>query len=164
MEGPGETRGCLVLLRGGGAHQGNGHDKSSTAAMERTAEYGGAPRVCAWCEREVRGGLLGALLSEGSGRVSVGSKRGWARRGSGREMRDVDASTVECAGGMLGKGRWLTGGVREPARARTRTDGQSRQSEPTGQREGWSACVKEPAPTIQPTRQREGESTYAGHR
>ena len=124
MEGPGETRGCLVLLRGGGAHQGNGHDKSSTAAMERTAEYGGAPRVCARCEREVRGGLLGAQLSDGSDRVGVGSRKRSDAWGSGREMHDVGASKVECASARLGKGRRLTGGVHEPARARARMDGQ----------------------------------------
>jgi hypothetical protein len=67
-------------------------------------EDDGAQRVCERCEREVRGCLLGALLSEGSGRVSAGSKRGRARRGSGREMRDVGASmTGERARG-LGRG------------------------------------------------------------
>jgi hypothetical protein len=56
--------------------------------------------------------------------VSAGSKRGRTRGGSGREMCDVGVSTTGCADWRLGKGRWLTGGVRELARARTRTDGQ----------------------------------------
>jgi hypothetical protein len=78
--------------------------------------------------RTVRGkgarGLLGALLSEGSERVSVGSRNRSGMWGSGQKTRDVGASRTECAGGRLGKGRCLTGGIREPARVRTRTDGQ----------------------------------------
>jgi hypothetical protein len=30
---------------------------------------------CSWCKREVRGGLLGAQLSEGSERVGAGSRK-----------------------------------------------------------------------------------------
>jgi hypothetical protein len=83
-----------------------------------------APLVRAQCEREVPAGLLGAQLSEGSERASAGSRKRSGAWGSGHETRDVGASTAECAGGRLGKGRRLTGGVREPARARTQTDGQ----------------------------------------
>jgi hypothetical protein len=36
-------------------------------------------------------------------------------------MRVVGMSTAESAGGRLVKGRWLTGGVREPARANGRS-------------------------------------------
>jgi hypothetical protein len=43
--------------------------------------------------------------------------------GSGRETSVVGKSTIESAGGMLGKGRWLIGGFREPARANARTGG-----------------------------------------
>jgi hypothetical protein len=50
-------------------------------ATEQTTEDGGPPQVHAQCEREVRGGLLGALLSEGSERVGAGSKGGRARGG-----------------------------------------------------------------------------------
>jgi hypothetical protein len=74
-------------------------------ATERTMEDGGAPRMRVWCEREVRGGLLEAQLSEGSERVSAGSKKRSAAWRSGRETCDVGASTKECAGGRLGKGR-----------------------------------------------------------
>jgi hypothetical protein len=49
-------------------------------------------------------------------------KGGRARWGSDRETRDVGASTAECASGRLGNGRRLTSGVREPARANSRTD------------------------------------------
>jgi hypothetical protein len=73
-------------------------------------DYGGAPQVRARCEREVRGGLLGALLNDGSARVSVGSKRRSGAWGSGQEMRDVGASMVGCVGKRLWKGgeadRW----------------------------------------------------------
>jgi hypothetical protein len=55
--------------------------------------------------------------------VSAGSRKRSGVWESGREMRDMGASTAECAGGRLGKGRWLTGGVREQARARARTNG-----------------------------------------
>jgi hypothetical protein len=58
----------------------------------------------------VRGILLGALLSEGSERVSVGSKRGRSCGGSGQETHDVGTSMAGCAGGRLGKVRRLTGG------------------------------------------------------
>jgi hypothetical protein len=64
----------------------------------------------------VRGGLQGSAIE----RVSAGSKKGQARGGSGLETRNVGASTTGCAGGMLGKGRWLTGGVHGPARADSR--------------------------------------------
>jgi hypothetical protein len=57
---------------------------------------------------------------------------GWVRApekgsgawGSDRETRVVDVSMAESAGGRLGKGRWLTGGVHEPARANARMGGQ----------------------------------------
>jgi hypothetical protein len=39
-------------------------------------------------------------------------------------MRVVGASTTGSASDRLGKGRWLTGGVRRPARADVRTGGQ----------------------------------------
>jgi hypothetical protein len=81
--------------------------------------------------------------------------------GSGRETCDVGASIAGCAGGRLGKGRWLTSGVRGPARVDSRTRGsadradppssererarargnQRRQSGPTGQWEGESVCA-----------------------
>jgi hypothetical protein len=44
-------------------------------------------------------------------------EKGLGAWGSGRETRVVGASMAESAGEGLGKGRWLTGGVREPARA-----------------------------------------------
>jgi hypothetical protein len=80
---------------------------------------------CVRCERKVRGGLLLVLLSKGSERVSAGSRKRSGTWGSGQEMHDVGASVAGCAGGRLGKGRRLTGGVREPARAHTQTDGQN---------------------------------------
>jgi hypothetical protein len=55
--------------------------------------------------------------------MSVDSERRSVAWGSGRETRDVGASTAGCADGRLGKGERLTSGVREPARANTRTDG-----------------------------------------
>jgi hypothetical protein len=74
-------------------------------------------------ERGVRGSA-GVQLSEGSERVSAGSRKRTGAWGSGRETCDMGASTVECAGERLGKGRWLTGGVRGLARADSRTGGQ----------------------------------------
>jgi hypothetical protein len=50
----------MSCRRGGGAHRGNRRDRSSTAAMEQMAVDGGAPRVCARCEKGVQGGLLGS--------------------------------------------------------------------------------------------------------
>jgi hypothetical protein len=44
--------------------------------------------------------------------------------GGGQETRDMDASMAGCVGGRLGKGRWLTGGVRGPAREHSRTGSQ----------------------------------------
>jgi hypothetical protein len=60
--------------------------------------------VCARCEGEVQGDLLGALLSEGSERVSAGSRKRSGAWGRSREMRDVGASTTECVGRRLGRG------------------------------------------------------------
>jgi hypothetical protein len=100
--------------------------------------------------------------ARGVGWVSAGSKIGRTRGGSGREMRDVGVSTTGCADWRLGKGRWLTGGVRELARVRTRTDGQRWQSEPTGQREGVGACAKEPASTIRPHQAERGRERGCG--
>jgi hypothetical protein len=56
--------------------------------------------------------------------VGAGSEGGRARGGSGRETRDVGASTMEYTCGKLEKGRRLKGEVREPARANAQTDGQ----------------------------------------
>jgi hypothetical protein len=39
-------------------------------------------------------------------------------------MRVVGASMAGSTSGRLGKGRWVTGGVRQPARADARTGGQ----------------------------------------
>jgi hypothetical protein len=52
----------------------------------------------------VQGDLLGALLSEGSERVSAGSRKRSGAWGRSREMRDVGASTTECVGRRLGRG------------------------------------------------------------
>jgi hypothetical protein len=80
---------------------------------------------CARSAREGHNGVSwGALLIEGGERVGAASEGGRARGESGREMRDVGASTAECAGERLGKGRRLTSGVYEPARVNTRTEGQ----------------------------------------
>jgi hypothetical protein len=46
---------------------------------ERMGDHGRAQWVSARCEREVRGALLGAQLSEGSDRVGVGSRKRSAR-------------------------------------------------------------------------------------
>ena len=40
-----KLEGVLCCWRGGGANQGNGRDRSSTATAERTTDEGGAPRV-----------------------------------------------------------------------------------------------------------------------
>jgi hypothetical protein len=53
--------------------------------------------VCARSAREgCEGVCRGALLGEGSEQVGTGSKGGRARGGSGRETRDVGASTTGC--------------------------------------------------------------------
>jgi hypothetical protein len=56
------------------------------------------------------------------GRVHSGDHGGSGTWGRGRETRVVGVSTAEIVGGKLGKGSWLTGGVRRPARASVRTD------------------------------------------
>jgi hypothetical protein len=81
---------------------------------------GGAPRARAQCERGVRCVYRAALLGEGSDCVGAGSKGG-PRHGGVAGKR---VSTAGCAGGRLGKGRWLTRGVRGPARANSRTGNQ----------------------------------------
>jgi hypothetical protein len=80
---------------------------------------------CTHSAREVCEGVCrGALLSDGSERVGVGSKGGRACGRSGQKTHDVGTSMAGCTGGRLGKGKRLTDGVHEPARANTRTGGQ----------------------------------------
>ena len=74
-----------------------------------------APLVRAQCEREVPAGLLGAQLSEGSERVSAGSKKRSGAWGSSRKTRDMGTSMAGFTGGRLGKGRWLIGRAGKPA-------------------------------------------------
>jgi hypothetical protein len=79
--------------------------------------------TCGAREREARVAAE-AQLSEGSERVGAGSRKGSGVWESGRETRVVGASTAESESGRLWKGRWLTCGVRDPARANVQMDGQ----------------------------------------
>jgi hypothetical protein len=100
----GKPEGVLCYWQGGGGHQGNGRDRSSTTAVERmtTMLHGCARSARERCEGVCRG----ALLSEGSERVSAGSKKrsgtwgewtGNTRRGrvhDGVHVRDVREGEV----------------------------------------------------------------------
>jgi hypothetical protein len=74
----------------------------------------------ATCESSVEGRYWARGVSE----WDAGSKRRSGVWGGGQETRDVDASTAWCADERLRKRRWLTSGVRGPAREYSRTDGQ----------------------------------------
>jgi hypothetical protein len=61
----GKPEGVLFCWRRGEAHRGNGRDRSSMAATERMVDGGGAPWVCAQCERGVREGLQRSATKRG---------------------------------------------------------------------------------------------------
>jgi hypothetical protein len=93
--------------------------------------------------------------------VGTGSKGGRARGGSGREMRDVGVSTAGCAGGRSGKGRWLTGGVRGPARASSRRAVNADRADPPGSERERACTRRNRHRHAGPTGQREGERERA---
>jgi hypothetical protein len=90
------------------------------------------------------------------------SGRGLKRRsgtwGSGRETCDVGASMAGCTGGRLGKGRWLTCGVRGPVRASSRRAVSADRADPPGSERERACARRNLRRQASPTGQREGES------
>jgi hypothetical protein len=127
QRGWGQSRGCLVLL----ARRQSSLGQWTRQELDGSHGTDGGGRRCSMGARAVQERDARGAAGCATKRVSAGSKKRSGAWGSGRETRNMGTSTAECAGGRLGKGKWLTGGVREPARANTRTGGQRGHGGPT---------------------------------